>query len=119
MQVVVFDYDVVLSVGIVGIQPHRFVGTDNAGIGSPKPAILSGKPIAPLPLLSHDLDLGRIGRNCDELMPDNQTRCQHGCDADRSPDAEPPFELLVFGIVVCPPSLLVLKAEDAIGHEYD
>jgi len=39
--------------------------------------------------------------------------------ADRSPDAEPPFELLVFGIVVCPPSLLVLKAEDAISHERD
>ena len=32
---------------------------------------------------------------------------------------EPPFELLVFGIVGCPPSLLVTKAEDAIGHERD
>ena len=27
--------------------------------------------------------------------------------------------LLVFGIVGCPPSLLVVKAEDAIGHERD
>jgi hypothetical protein len=52
-------------------------------------------------------------------VPDNQPGRQHGCDADRSPDAEPPFELLVFGIVGCPPSLLVTKAEDPIGHERD
>src|SRR6202171_1766518 len=119
MQVVVLNNDVVLSVWIVGIQTQRIVGTDIAAIEGPKPAVLSGKPIAPEPLLSHDLDLGRIRRNCDELVPDNQTRRQHGCDTYRSPYAEPPFELLVFGIVGCPPSLLVLKAEDAIGHERD
>src|SRR5258708_5512146 len=39
--------------------------------------------------------------------------------ADCSPDREPPFELLVFRLVGCLPSLLVLKAEDAIGHERD
>src|SRR5437773_10571763 len=115
MQIAVLDDNIVLSTWIVGIQPHRIVGTDLAGIGGTKPAVLSGKPITPEPLLSHDLDLGRIGRNRDELVPDNQPGCQHGCDADPGPDAEPPFELLVFGIVVCLSSLLVLKAEDAIG----
>src|SRR6516164_8625453 len=35
------------------------------------------------------------------------------------PDAEPPLELLVFGVIGGLPSLLVVKAEDAIGHEHD
>src|SRR5437773_11762654 len=109
MQIAVLDDNIVLSTWIVGIQPHRIVGTALAGIGGPKPAVLSGKPITPTPLLSHDLDLGRIGRNGDELVPDDQAGRQHGRDADCSPDAKPPFELLVFGIVVRPPSLLVVK----------
>src|SRR6266516_5349996 len=99
MQVAVLDDNIVLSIWIVGIQPHRIVGTDLAGIGGPKPAVLSGKPIAPHPLLSHYLDLGRIGRNGDELVPDDQSGRQHGGDADCSSYAKPPFELLVFGIV--------------------
>jgi hypothetical protein len=35
------------------------------------------------------------------------------------PDGEPRFELLVFRIVGCLSSFLVMKAEDAIGHESD
>src|SRR6202012_5978276 len=51
--------------------------------------------------------------------PNDQAGRQHRRDADSCPYAEPPFQLLVFGIVGGPPSLLVVKAEDAIGHERD
>src|SRR5258708_19690797 len=91
--------------------------TDITGIGGPKAAVFSEKPIAPLPLLSYDLDLGRTGRNCDELVPDNQPGCQHGCDTDSGHYGEPPFKLLVFGLVGCLPSLLVTEAEDTIAHQ--
>ena len=119
MQVAIFDDDVVLPVRVVAIQAHGVVGTDVADIGGTHPAILARKAEAPLPLLAHDLDLGRVRRNRDELVPDKQARCQHGCNADPGPDAEPPFELLVFRIIVRLSSFLVMKAEDAIGHESD
>src|SRR3981081_2486719 len=117
VQVAAFDHNVVLPMRIVGIQAQRVVGTDVADIGCAQPAILPREAEAPAPLLTHDLDFGSVRRNRDELVPDNQAGCQHGSDADRSPYGEPPFELFVFGIVGCLPSLLVMKAEDAIGHE--
>src|SRR3979409_2464323 len=104
---------------IVGVQAQWVVGTDVADIGRAHPAILSRKAEAPAPLLAHDLDLGSASRNRYELGPDNQAGCQHGSAADRSPYGEPPFKLFVFGLVGCPPSLLVMKTEDAIGHERD
>ena len=52
-------------------------------------------------------------------MPDNEARRQHRRYADSSTDAKPPFEPFVFGIIGCPPSFLVMEAEDAIGHERD
>ena len=104
---------------VVGIQAHRVVGTDGADIGCAHPAILPREAEAPAPLLAHDLDVGSLRRNRDELVPDEQAGCQHGSDADRSPYREPPFEFFVFGLVGCLPSLLVMKAEHAIGHERD
>src|SRR6202048_1177252 len=119
VQVATFDHNIVLPMRIVGIQAQRGVGTDVAGIGRAHPAILPREAEAPAPLLAHDLDLGSVRRNRDELVPDNQAGCQHGSDADSSPYGEPPFDLFVSGLVGCPPSLLVMKAEDAIGHERD
>ncbi|MGX1141778.1 hypothetical protein AB7M11_006014 [Bradyrhizobium ottawaense] len=87
--------------------------------GCAEPPVLARKAEAPLPLLAHDLDLGGVRRHGHELMPDHEAGRQHGRDTDSGPDAQPPFELFVLGIVISPSSLFVVKAEDAIGHEGD
>jgi len=119
VQVVGFDHDIVVRVGIVWIQAQRVVGTDVLGIGRAEPAIFPWKAEAPLPLPADDLDLGRPFRDRDELVPYKQTGRQHGPDAHRGHDGEPPLELLVLRIVYRPCSLLVTEAEYAIGHEQE
>ena len=119
VQIVAFDHDIVLPVGIVRIQAQGVVGTDVSGIGRAEPAVLPRKAKAPLPLLAHDLELGRSFRDRDELVPDEQARRQHGRDAHRGHDGEPPLQLLVLRLVGRPSSLLVAEAEHAIGHEQD
>src|SRR5262249_17371523 len=52
-------------------------------------------------------------------VPTDQPGRQHGCDPDARAYAEPPFQLLVFGVVGRLSSFLVLKPEDAIRHERD
>src|SRR5436853_2321948 len=119
VQVVGFDHDIVLRVGIVWIQAQRVVGTDVLDIGRAEPAVFPRKAEAPVPLPADDLDLGRPLRDRDKLVPYEQTGRQHGPDAHRGPDGEPPLDLLVIRIVYRPCSLLVTEAEYAIGREQD
>src|SRR6516225_10490042 len=119
MQVRVFDDNVVLPIRIIAVQAHGVVGTDVADIGRAQPTILARQAEAPLPLLAHDLDLGGVCRNRHELVPNEKAWRQHGRDAYPGADSEPPFEPFVFGVIGGLPSLLVVKAEDAISHEHD
>ena len=54
---------------------------------------------APLPLLTHDLDLGRSFRDGDELVPHKQPRPQQGRDSHRGPDSERPLQPIVLRLV--------------------
>jgi len=64
------DQDIVLSVGIVWIHPKRVVIVDVLGSNGSQYTVLSGKAIAPVPLLADDLKHRRVFRNVDELGPD-------------------------------------------------
>src|SRR6266852_2813505 len=119
MQVVGFDHDIVVPVGIVWIQAQRVVGTDVAGIGRAEPAVFPWKAEAPLPLLADDLDLGRPFRDRDKLVPYNHAGSQHGPDPHGGRYGEPPLKLFVLRIVHRPSSRLMTEAEYAIGHEQD
>src|SRR2546430_3802300 len=119
VQVVGFDHDIVLRVGIVWIQAQRVVGPDVPDIGRAEPAVFPRKAEAPLPLPADDLDLGRPLRDRDKLVPYEQTGSQHGPDAHRGHYAEPPLKLFVLRIVHRRSSRLVTEAEYAIGHEQD
>src|SRR3546814_1703454 len=89
------------------------------GPGGTQAAVFAGKAEAPLPLLADDLYFGRIVGDRDELVPDEQARRQHGRDAHAGPDAQPPFQLLVFRLVGRAYARPVTEAENAKRHEQD
>src|ERR1700692_1574127 len=98
-------HDIVLTLGIVGVDRERILRTREANIRGAEHAVLAGKTIAEIPLLPDDLDLRRSGRHGDELAPHQQARREHGGYADRGHDREPPFELLILRFVVRPEAL--------------
>src|ERR671912_1979591 len=104
MQICRLDHDVVLPIEIVRGHAEWILRTDVADVGRAQSAILSGQSEAPLPLLSDNLDLGRIFRDRDELAPDNKARSQHGCHSYSCGYGQPPFEPLVLRLVCRAPS---------------
>jgi hypothetical protein len=70
VQVIAVDDHVVLAICVLRIEAERIVAADAAGIRGAQPAVLAGQAIAPAPLLADDLDLGRVLRHGDELVPD-------------------------------------------------
>ncbi len=74
VQVTADDHDIVLPVGIVRIHTQRIVGTDVPRIRRAEQAVLCLEGGSSTPLLTHDLDLGRLFRDVDELVPYEQPR---------------------------------------------
>ena len=118
MQVGRFDDDIVLAVGIAWRStPSGFSAVTSRVSDVPSLPSLPGRRKLHCHCWPTTSTIGRVARNGDELVPDEQAGHQHGGDADAGDDRQPPFEPLVLRFVGRPVAFPVTEAEDAIGHE--
>src|SRR3546814_19191942 len=69
VQVVPLDDDIILPVWILRVQTHGGVGVHVPAAGRAQPPVFPREPITPLPLLHHNLPIGRASRNTYALVP--------------------------------------------------
>src|SRR3546814_5120627 len=123
VQVVPLDDDIILPVWILRVQTQGVVGVHVPAAGRAQPPVFPREPITPLPLLPHDLELGRAFRNRDELVPYEQAGGQPRRDPCPGPYADRPLQLLALRLVCRTSSRPMVEAEDAVGrseeHTYE
>src|SRR5882724_142740 len=109
--------DVILSVGIVGIDTKRVLIADELGIDGTQLAVIPREAKTPGPLLAQGLYYRRLLRDVNKFRPYKQAGSQHGGDAHGGQSDQPRLEFFVFGFVLRPVLLPMTVANYAISHE--